>query len=710
MPQLNRRTIVFRLASFVVLGSFCASAQSSACEALLPTTGTAQSARSLTIDDLAKLRDIGPIRSPDTTRDIFSISPDGRWAAFQLHQADVQNDNYCLGMVVAPTDRDEPSRLIDKGGDLIIHRVKSYGWAGMANGVPSPITPRWSVDGRWVAYLKRSEGIMQVWRASIEGAGSRQLSNSPVDVEDFRLTPNGAALIYRARPGLANLEREIDEEGRNRGWRLDDRAYPIRGARPQTPGRAQVGHFSVDLESGEERPATESEIALFSASIPAATGLPATKANNGNLAWGELVHRSTTYGTVRLVVQGNYGRKFVCESDVCKADTRSDIFWDADGSRLRFTRQEGWGDSQTAIYEWKPGSALAERVYETTDRLVECHSGGDDLLCLREGSVQPRRLVRLNLKTKTERLLFDPNPEFSGLNIGRVERLHWRTESGIPSFGDLVFPVDYMLGKRYPLVITQYRTRGFLRGGTGDEVPIQALANRGYLVLSIENLEYEAVVGRRATPEEELAAFTTGFEGRKNQLSQIEVAVRSLIARGLADENRIGISGLSDGSTTVQFAAVNSSLFKAASVGGCCWEPSQDALLGPLVARRYHAAGWPSLVNHDNAYWNAISLVKNAERIKLPMLFQVADTEYLGALESFTALSQAGNPVDMFIFPNEYHIKWRPAHKLAVYRRNLAWFDFWLKDLLPLDPIERQEGLRWQDMRDKIDLDIRADP
>ena len=34
------------------------------------------------------------------------------------------------------------------------------------------------------------------------------------------------------------------------------------------------------------------------------------------------------------------------------------------------------------------------------------------------------------------------------------------------------------------MVVVQYDTRGFLRGGTGDEYPIQAFANRGYAVLS----------------------------------------------------------------------------------------------------------------------------------------------------------------------------------------------------------------------------------
>jgi len=58
-----------------------------------------------------------------------------------------------------------------------------------------------------------------------------------------------------------------------------------------------------------------------------------------------------------------------------------------------------------------------------------------------------------------------------------------------------------------------------------------------------------------------------------------------------------------------------------------------------------------------------------------PLLMQAPDDEYQAGLESFTALREAGKPVDLFVFPDEHHVKWQPAHRLAVYRRNLAWFD-----------------------------------
>src|SRR3546814_20518957 len=73
---------------------------------------------------------------------------------------------------------------------------------------------------------------------------------------------------------------------------------------------------------------------------------------------------------------------------------------------------------------------------------------------------------------------------------------------------------------------SQYRTKGFLRGGIGDEVPIQTLAGRGYFILSVDNLTYEDIVGRRQSIEQLVAAFNDDFRGRRSIISAIEIATR----------------------------------------------------------------------------------------------------------------------------------------------------------------------------------------
>ncbi|PMY01186.1 peptidase, partial [Pseudomonas sp. MPR-R2A5] len=78
------------------------------------------------------------------------------------------------------------------------------------------------------------------------------------------------------------------------------------------------------------------------------------------------------------------------------------------------------------------------------------------------------------------------------------ERLRSTNSFGLPSFADLDLPIGYVPGKRYPLVVVQYNSRGFLRGGTGDDYPIQAFANRGFAVLSVDK---PTPVGMKAAPD-----------------------------------------------------------------------------------------------------------------------------------------------------------------------------------------------------------------
>src|SRR3546814_4535769 len=89
-------------------------------------------------------------------------------------------------------------------------------------------------------------------------------------------------------------------------------------------------------------------------------------------------------------------------------------------------------------------------------------------------------------------------------------------------------------------------------------------------------------------------------------------------------------------SSTVQFAAINSRMFTAGSATGCCWDPFQDAFLGPETARAFHSFGWPELIDYDASYWNRISLVGNAREARFPLLIQQSDAAFRGAVASVT--------------------------------------------------------------------------
>ncbi len=70
-------------------------------------------------------------------------------------------------------------------------------------------------------------------------------------------------------------------------------------------------------------------------------------------------------------------------------------------------------------------------------------------------------------------------------------------------------------------------------------------------------------------------------------------------------------------------------------------------------------------------------------------------------LQLFSAMRDLGRAVDMYIFPDAYHYKHDPRQRLAVYDRNLAWMDFWLRGTVSHEPVRAEEIERWRLMKDK---------
>nr|WP_281277586.1 prolyl oligopeptidase family serine peptidase [Hankyongella ginsenosidimutans] len=173
-----------------------------------------------------------------------------------------------------------------------------------------------------------------------------------------------------------------------------------------------------------------------------------------------------------------------------------------------------------------------------------------------------------------------------------------------------------------------------------------------------------------------------------------------VIAKGIVDPGKIGLTGLSDGSTAVRFALVNSNLFAAAAISTCCIDYRTVMSYGGIgLAEFSHKRGLPLNIADDRAFWMPISLELNAARIKTPLLMQLADEEYLHSLDTFTALREYGRPVEMYVFPGEHHIKWQPAHRLAIYERNLDWFDYWLRGRRDPAPGKAAQYARWDALR-----------
>src|SRR6266568_4369029 len=142
-----------------------------------------------------------------------TLTPDGRLVAVTVTRIDLDDNLYHSDIWVMPTDGSAaPSRF--------------------TNG-PRDFWPRFSPDGRWLAFLRAGEGDdskPQLHVMPVSGGEPRRLFEHPLGVERFSWSPDSTRLAYVAR---------VPEPGR---YGTDEDVPPSK----EPPRRITTMHFRLD--------------------------------------------------------------------------------------------------------------------------------------------------------------------------------------------------------------------------------------------------------------------------------------------------------------------------------------------------------------------------------------------------------------------------------------------------------------------------------
>ena len=647
----------------------------------------ATSARSqvAAIADLVTIADIGRSNA-DQSPSAFSVSPDGEQIAFVVRRANPETNSHCQKLIVAPMDGLDNAQEIDRGGEFVRDHFRLRNFPSITAGWSKVITPRWSPSGDRLAFLKRKGGSTQVWVATVKDQGAVWKATALEDnVDDFAWTSTGDALVVSTRPELRLQAEAIADEARD-GFLFDDRFSPQFADRP-IPTQVPVAQYTrIELATGAAMLADAEDIQLLAPAVPG--GIPAKARNyaagpEGYSAWLEAKPR---------------GLPLKCDAKNCEGVR--EMWWSASAKALFAVQKTGWAQSQMALLRWDIGDPAPHTVLVSDDVFIGCAPHDQELVCAREGSTRPRRLVAINMKTRAERVLYDPNPGFAGITLGKAKRVRFSNRFGAESYADIIMPPDHRPGEKHPLVVVQYTSHGYLRGGTGDEVPIQLLAARGFVVLSFARPDFLPDALEAKTEAAMRLANRVNWVDRRNVQSSLESAIRLALETGAVDPDRMGISGFSDGGTTVQWALIHSSLFKVASMGSCCEDMySYPLAAGPAFADFGREMGYRFYEPGAPQFWQPLSLTLNADHVDVPILIQTGDSEYEGGLDVVETFRHRGKPIELYVLEDEGHFKWQPAHRLAIYQRSVEWFEFWLMHKVNCSHAREDQYRRWKAMR-----------
>lgn len=665
----------------------------------LASKGNRERGVAFTPDDQVRLVDIGQ-QDPRGAKASFDLSPDGDRLAIMLKSADPDSNSYCLRLIVTPMDGGAPPIEIDRGGDFIRNDFALRDFTAIKAGYERPNPPRWSPDGTRIAFLRRLEGTTQAWVVAADGtSAAKQVSRLPDDVDGLAWTSDGDGLVVATRPGI-RLKAETIAREASGGFLFDDRFAPNLAGRPSPVGPVPTEYTLVPLAGAVPRPAGPDGIARLVPPLPAAAPEDArlyVSGPRGQAAWLERNDPNYLLSPSHPVISRSDGSRMTCRAKECEG--LREIWWAEDGKALLGYQWTGWANGQTALWRWDLGDPEPSQILKTDDMLIGCMPAGGEVLCAREGATRPRRLVAIDARTGKQRVVFDPNPQLQGKAFGQVQRLRFRDSNGLEGLADLVLPPDHRPGQKHPLVVVQYRTDGFLRGGTGDEVPIHVLANRGFAVLSFARPYPPPPPVPPKTDDELVRTGRVDWKSRRVVQASLEAAIKLAIESGAVDPQRMGISGFSDGMSTVQWALINSDLFKVATIGSCCEDLFAYAFsAGPRFGRLIRTPGYRFFETGSEEDWKPMSLILNVDRVRTPILAQVSDSEFESGLDVVTTYQLRRRPFELHVFEDETHVKWQPAHRQAIYRRTVDWFEFWLMRRMDCGAAKEDQYERWKAM------------
>ncbi|HEY0941588.1 MAG TPA: Atxe2 family lasso peptide isopeptidase [Steroidobacter sp.] len=672
--------------------------------------------RLITTDDLIALRDI----------DSFSLSPDGKRFAVLIRQADPVANDYRTGWFIGSTD-DGSLTFAGDGGEARLSRLLTGRRGGDVVGSAS----RWSADGQWIAYTVQRDGEVQLWRSRVDGKIQEQLTRNAADVRDFVWSEDGRTVFFTVG-STRESQRARDEKGRRDGFRMDEFQWfdeVIHKATPAYPPETDLTVWAVASNGRDERMANAEEKKQFeegrrrgyswgrdySQTVKVeeigGAAAPPIVGKNGFRAWLARVDPSERGLLPRLRLTASLrpdgSQPIACTADECTAQIFSKVWWSEDGKQVIFWREEGINLSDQGIYSWTPGSGAVKPLKRVSgDRFKECELLGQRLICVHETRTQPAHIASIDTRSGRTSVLADFNPELKNLRLPKVERFEWDAppdtlELGYSkrAYGYIVYPPDFDPKKKYPVVIAPYAAQGFIRGDVGDEQPLMVLAASGFVVLDTAFLYPMGSMGTDddVTMYQKRYSAEHGFPHMTMLLGSTMGGLDAAVARGWVDEKRVGMGGLSQGAMTSLYALQKLDRLSAVSVSGPSWSQ-----LEVYLEMNGAAQEWLRTPKRPEAaeYWAQIDLADHIDQVEAPILMHLADRESVGALRLHYRLRDAQKPVDAFIFPDEYHQKWQPAHRYAIYNRNLDWYRFWLQDYEDPSPAKADQYRRWRALRE----------
>ncbi|MCD2514924.1 S9 family peptidase [Massilia sp. G4R7] len=669
--------------------------------ATLAATTAMAAPRGFTVEDLVNMERVGsPAVSPDAARVVYTV----RSTDMAKNRGHTE-----LWMVDLKAAKAAPRRLTSHAS--------------------SSLEPEWSARGDAVYFLSTRSGSSEVWRVSVAGGEPVQVTDLPLDVESFRVSPQGDRLalgmsVFRDCADLACTKARLDAKEQDKAnGKLYDRLF-VRHWDTWNDGRNNV-LFSTTLDANgkasgapvslsgtldgdvpskpfgdreEFRFSPDGKSIVFAAriagkteawstnfdlyTVPSQGGAAPRNLTADNLAWDTKGVFSPDGRTLAYLAMARPG---------FEADRYQIMLMDvASGARRKLAAD--W-DRSAGSLQWRAdGKALivdAEDVGQHRLFSIEVTSGkvtpltgkgaigafdvrGDTVAYTQANLASGAQLFSMKLDGKPVQLTTLNSERLADVRWGEYEQFSFKGANGDTVYGHVMKPWNAEAGRKYPVAFLVHGgPQGSFGNGWSYRWNPQVYAGAGYATVFID-FHGSTGYGQKFTD-----AISGDWGGKPLEDLQkgLEAAVQKF---PWLDRGRSCALGASYGGYMMNWIAGNWN-------DGFRCLVNHDGVFDSRGMAYSTEEQWFTDWENGGAYFTVpenherFNPVHHVNKWKTPMLVIQGDLDFriptAQALGTFTALQRKGIESQLLVFPDENHWVLKPANSVQWHHTVMKWLD-----------------------------------
>jgi dipeptidyl aminopeptidase/acylaminoacyl peptidase len=637
---------------------------------VLSLSVSAQTRRTATFDDVLSIKAVqGATVSPDGTQVIYTVR---QW----VDEQDRKEARTHVWKVA--TSGSAPARQI------------TFGEKGDSQ-------PQWSPDGKFISFVSArgaGEPKSQIYVMHADGGEASKLTDAKENVGSYSWSPDGSRIVYvstdpRSSEEEANIKKRDDErvfEGDFRyqhAWVIDvatkqatriteGTQYTLQGAPSWAPDskRFVFNGAATPMLRDNRRDVYIAEI------VNPKEGVASTRVEKISTNWGnDSVPKWSPDGTTiawvsepnttpalpdgtasSVILQGRLMLYDVNAKTIKDVGANFDTDpggpnWTNEGSRVMFVGGKR-AYNEVFAFDVKSGQ-YTQLTKNKTINATSVSRDGRTIVFTADAPDSSAEIYATDPSFANPRRLTNTNPQLAELQQGDTEVVTWKSSDGVEIEGVLLKPVGFQNGRRYPTLVVAHGgpagayVNGFRLGGLEGG---QVWAGKGWAVF-YPNPRGSSNYGQKA-----LAANVTDWGG--GDYKDIMTGVDALVARGIADPDKLAHIGWSYGGYMTAWVITQTTRFKAAMVGAGLtnmWSMyGTNDIPSVLIA---YFGGIPS--KQTLPLYLDRSAMSHIDKVTTPtLILHGANDERVPvgqAYELYRGLKDRGKPTELVFYPREGH-------------------------------------------------------